>query len=852
MFPMLKTENSNSCKSGMRHIPGLAFWVLVLSLRAYGINPAVRLDSSVTLIPPNAQTALISDIIIQPTHYPAILTAPGQKLILRFSGAYISEVSTIQISTVFRVLSSFSGYGEINQDSSYWTVVKPDSIEIGKTSPLIPLELYYGNIFTIRGIRLIVVPSELGGPEQPIIAALIETSGGKEYEVSRTIVGTVADPIRLSVNRGPSYIQSNNRKQRDGIVILRISENDGFENGFETQSIGSTKDATQLILTIKNLPSNVEIKDLSISGETTASVKAALDQIAMPLRGPNIQIPVYVLNQSAKTLENIDLKLVFQAGTTSIPVQSVLATISLGPESPVDIGIPFDPIPGAEIGGNRYSNSPLPPVKILDVIPWPTTSLDSFLNASGAETFATPGMSSSIKTGYAAVDLISGTSPYGIAVFSLIQNGATVSETAVLSSPPTSRARIFIDYRRGVRGIPSSHAAGLVDINTGIAVVNHGADTANVTYTLSDTAGVPITSGNGTISAGKHLSFFIDQLREKAGVPGFTFPPDFQSATQFGVLEISSSQPLSLLAVRGTMNQRNEFLMTTMPIADMAQPSGTSPLYFPQFADGGGYTTSIILLNASDKPESGDLEIRDENGAPFIVGQNGGTVNYMFRYYILPGGAFYFQTDGSPTGIKAGWLKVSPETGTPVPIGIGVFGYNPDDVLVAEAGIPSAVSTTHARIYVDLTENHNTGLAIANLDEVDAEVAVNAYECDGITSAGIPRDSLALHPKGHAAAFADQLIAGLPAGFSGVLDIKSTTPFAALTVRSLMNERNDFLMTTFPIADASQPAPSPIVFPQVADGGGYSTEFIFINPTREAHTVLNFYSEDGTPWDMNE
>jgi hypothetical protein len=62
-----------------------------------------------------------------------------------------------------------------------------------------------------------------------------------------------------------------------------------------------------------------------------------------------------------------------------------------------------------------------------------------------------------------------------------------------------------------------------------------------------------------------------------------------------------------------------------------------------------------------------------------------------------------------------------------------------------------------------------------------------------------------------------------------------------------MNARNEFLMTTFPVADANQPAPEPIVFPHIADGGGYTTQFILLSPTGEANTVLRLFDEKGMP-----
>jgi hypothetical protein len=54
-------------------------------------------------------------------------------------------------------------------------------------------------------------------------------------------------------------------------------------------------------------------------------------------------------------------------------------------------------------------------------------------------------------------------------------------------------------------------------------------------------------------------------------------------------------------------------------------------------------------------------------------------------------------------------------------------------------------------------------------------------------------------------------------------------------------------MTTFPVADLTKAAPLPIIFPQIADGGGYITEFILISSGQAASTTLNYYDENGMP-----
>jgi hypothetical protein len=444
----------------------------------------------------------------------------------------------------------------------------------------------------------------------------------------------------------------------------------------------------------------------------------------------------------------------------------------------------------------------------------------------------------------------SGTTPYGTAVFSFKQNGITVAEVGVPPSPPIDRARIFIEYRSNVRALSGRTDSGTVNINTGIAVVNRGSAAANVVYTLRDMSGASLAVGHGTIAASMHFAKFIDQLSEVAS--DFKLPSDFQSNVHFGSLEISSDIPLSVLALRGTVNQRNEFLMTTTPTADLTQSLSYDSVYFPHFADGGGYTTSLILLNTSNGPQSGILQILDNDGLPLIVNQVGGTADSSFRYSIPAGGAYHFQTDGFPTSTKTGSVRLTPSAYNSTPVGSGVFGYNPEGILVSESGIPATSSTTHARVYVDLSRRHNTGIAVANVQPGAAVITVKAYQSDGMTAIGTSKGPLSLTAGGHDAKFADELISGLPSSFTGVLDISSKTPFAALTLRSLTNERDDFLMTTFPIVDFNKTAPSPILFPQIADGGGYATEVIVISPAEALNATLRFYGEDGAALDLSK
>jgi len=479
------------------------------------------------------------------------------------------------------------------------------------------------------------------------------------------------------------------------------------------------------------------------------------------------------------------------------------------------------------------------------------TELNFNVPGGAAIATTTVGAGGLVRTGYASVTTNSGMPSDAVAVFSLTQNGVVVSEAGVPASPPTPSVRILIDYRPSGSSKAGFLGSGSVSVDTGLAVVNAGVESATITFLLLDPSGVEMARGHGTLNPGAHRALFIDQLNQLA--PDFVLPPNLGLAVEFASLEIQSDQPLSMVALRLSTNQRGETLITTTPIADLTQTPSSAPLFFPQLADGGGYTTSLFFLNTSKTLETGTIKVFADNGTPMSITPTGVSTGpaSLFSYAIPPGGVYVLHSNGSPEVVNVGSTEVIPDTGMQTPVGAGVFSLMQGGILVTESGIPSSIPTTHARIYVDESGGHDTGLAIASASGSPMNIAVSAYRSDGVTQVGT--GSVSLDGHGHVARFANQIIpGGLPAGFTGVLDIDSSilfssSPFVALTLRSLTNSRGDFLLTTFPIADFNQAPPAPIVFPQIADGGGYQTQFIFLGINGSASNMtLNFFGDNGS------
>jgi hypothetical protein len=470
---------------------------------------------------------------------------------------------------------------------------------------------------------------------------------------------------------------------------------------------------------------------------------------------------------------------------------------------------------------------------------------------AGAGEFSTAGSAGTVRAGYASVGPYNGNAPYGTAVFSYTQSGVVVTEAGVPASPPTTDALIFIDFRSAVPSKSGREDAGTININTGFAIVNPGSLPANLTFRLKGSAGVPLTPyGHAQLAAFAHKAMFIDQLNSWA--TDFVLPAGFSTSTQFATLEIvSDDQPVSVVGLRLTVNQRGETLLTSTPVADLTKPGSPAPAYFPQMVDGGGYHTTIILMNTMHSPETGNVSFIRDDGTALPLRMTDGQTGSTLPYNIPAGGFVVFQTDGTSAGLSVGSVQVG-SNGFATPAGAGILSYVQGGILVTETGIPSTVPTNHALIYVDTSGGHNTGVAIAAPTANAVDVTVKAFQNDGTTAVGT-QGNIHLAGNGHTASFAGQMITGLPPGFTGVLDISSTNPFVALTLRSLNNSRGDFLITTFPIADFNLLAPAPIVFPQIADGGGYKTQIILLNTEAgQKSATIVFAGDNGQALDVSK
>jgi hypothetical protein len=80
---------------------------------------------------------------------------------------------------------------------------------------------------------------------------------------------------------------------------------------------------------------------------------------------------------------------------------------------------------------------------------------------------------------------------------------------------------------------------------------------------------------------------------------------------------VTAPGAVSLVGLRGTLNERRNFIITTIPPHNEATALASSVMMFPHLVDSGGYTTQIVLLTGrGEDTSSGTLRFTTIGGQP--------------------------------------------------------------------------------------------------------------------------------------------------------------------------------------------------------------------------------------------
>jgi hypothetical protein len=459
----------------------------------------------------------------------------------------------------------------------------------------------------------------------------------------------------------------------------------------------------------------------------------------------------------------------------------------------------------------------------------------------GGVSFATTGAPAATTIGYASVQNNSqGNSPPGISIFSVRRRNVLVTEAAVPTSPLISGGRIYAE----VNG----------PVNTGVAIVNPGSQPAQVTFFFTDAGGRNFGNNTVSIPARGQLGRFVNEAPFNSG------------SIARGTFTFTSSVPVSVVALRGFTNERSDFLITTLPVTPLSNPLEQTTV-FPQLADGGGWSTQIVLVNPTDDTMTGTISFFGQgdtttSGEPMeltVDGQTGST----FTYAIAARSSWVGRTAGVSSIIRVGSAHVTTSGSGGVPSGVAIFSFKRAAVVVTESGVPAISPGSTFRLFAESSGNFDgqetgsleTGLAIANLSDNPTTVSIGLTTLSGSPLAG--PTSVMVPGNGQVAMFLNQVpgFSVVPPTFQGVVRISTTSAnsISVVGLRGRYNERRDFLLATTPAINENVINREQTLFPYIAEGGGYTTQFILMSPSGGSSSSgwLRFYSQTGVPLNLS-
>ena len=410
--------------------------------------------------------------------------------------------------------------------------------------------------------------------------------------------------------------------------------------------------------------------------------------------------------------------------------------------------------------------------------------------------------------GYTTIETTDGRQPLALAIYNLRQNGVLVSRTVAAASPLIRRGRLDALIQRS--------------IDTAIAIANPNDVPASISFYFTGSDGKSSPASNVVIPPRGQIARL---LREAP----------FNGASEFdGSFTFSSSTRVSVLALRLHVNERSDVLTSVVPVIDLDLDVNLAAPIISQFAEGQGWATEIVLVNPTDSPITGNLE----------VWKDGASSVDRIPYSISPGGSFRIRRTGAASSLTVGYVRIAPSG--PTPAAFAIVSFSSAGVTITESGIAAIAPDSAIRMYTEIAGSVSGAVAIANPSDSPVEVRFEV----GSSAAG-----MTLPAHGHFAGFLSQL-PGLsaPAGSAGFVRVSTASPggIAAVSVLVQTNERGDSLITGVPTFSSKSVPLSGTMFPQIVEGGGYSVQLIIFDASagNPMAVTLRSSGQSGQPFDL--
>lgn len=278
------------------------------------------------------------------------------------------------------------------------------------------------------------------------------------------------------------------------------------------------------------------------------------------------------------------------------------------------------------------------------------------------------------------------------------------------------------------------------------------------------------------------------------------------------------------------------FLVAAGPL----RAQNTQTLIFPQIAVGGGFQTVLTLIHSDERSTaaaSGTLRFFNPDGSARIVNSDELGVNSAFAVTVPYQGVRVVTLDSTdPVAVGMGRYDGN---------GVAVEGFATFRNGTALVGGLAAEVTRVGWVPLETSPGFRTGVAITNPGGSPVYLDLAIRNPDGsFVAASSPAELNPLSPNGHYARFT-----GPEMGFSSNLPANGTLEIA-------VNGPGNFAALALLLANGLMSSSSvitgrvntPVIFPQIVDGGGFTTITRMFNAGASVFSgTMSYYNPNGTP-----
>jgi hypothetical protein len=199
------------------------------------------------------------------------------------------------------------------------------------------------------------------------------------------------------------------------------------------------------------------------------------------------------------------------------------------------------------------------------------------------------------------------------------------------------------------------------------------------------------------------------------------------------------------------------------------------------------------------------------------------------------------ETTGGLDAPVVGYARVQPAVST-TPSAVAILELRQNGVLVTETGVPGMASMLSGRTYAEVNGSINTGVAFVNPGSSPVRIAFTFTDQGGND---FGQGAFTLDGGRQTAKFFNESPFGARPAFAGTFTFSASTAVAVLALRTLMNERGEFLVSTQTVTSMPDNiAASPLLLAHFADGGGWKAGVMLVNTSDRTITgTVQFYGE---------